>query len=45
MELKGSRSGGKIYLYGLKDIDLKEIPAFFYMEVDLSKIRRRNKGE
>lgn len=41
-ELKGLRSNGKIVLSGISKIR-EEIPAYFTLEIDMLKIRRREK--
>ena len=46
IECKGIRADGRLYLSGFgKNIDLSNIPPYFYIEIDFNKIRPRNKGE
>ncbi len=45
VKLKGIRMHGRLYLSGLKrgGIDIKNIPPYFEIEIDTSKIKKRIK--
>ena len=47
IKLKGIRMHGRLYLSGLKraGINIKKIPPYFEIEIDMNKIKSREKGK